>query len=155
MKKRNNEAYSNGLCKQCNSCIENLEHMLKCQYRQKIWALIEKIISDTLNKSIKLNRLEILAGYFTHDVDTSSGMIINFLLCMTRWSIWLNRNSIRNDQVTISFEESYIRLKYLLLNHIKTLLLSKNTKPIMRNLLSKLSTSIETVLKNGLREIDI
>ena len=155
MKNRNNQAYSNGLCKQCTSCIENLEHMLKCQYRQKIWTLIEKIISNTLNKNIKLNKLEILAGYFTQDVDTSTGMIINFLLSMTRWSIWLDRNSIRNDQVTISFEESYIRLKYLLLNHIKTLLLSKNTKPIMRKLLSKLSTSIETVLKNGLREIDI
>ena len=155
MKHKNGQAYSNGLCKQCNTCIENLEHMLQCQYRKKIWKLIEQIINNTLDLNIKLNRLEILTGYLTNDIDTDSGIVVNFLLCMTRWAIWLDRNSIRNDQVTVTFEQSYIKLKYMLLNHIKTLELTKNTKPKMRALLIKLSKSINTVFRSGLREADI
>ena len=155
MKQRDGSAYSNGLCKQCNSGIENLEHMLQCQYRKKVWLLVERIINKALGLNIKLNRLEILTGYFKTDIEFEAGVIINFCLSMTRYAIWLNRNSIRNDQVVISFEECYLKLKHFLLGQIKIIEMSKKTKPKMKKMLTKLSESINEVLKNGIREANI
>ena len=99
--------------------------MLQCQYRKKVWLLVERIINKALGLNIKLNRLEILTGYFKTDIEFEAGVIINFCLSMTRYAIWLNRNSIRNDQVVISFEECYLKLKHFLLGQIKIIEMSK------------------------------
>ena len=155
MKHKNGTPYSDGLCKACHSRIENLEHMLECQYRRKIWTLIEQIINTAFGWSIKLNRLEILTGYLNDDIDIDHGMILNMVLCMTRYEIWLCRNSIRNDEVTVSFEECYIKLKHYLLSHIRILELSKNTKPKLKTILIELTKSINIVLRNGLLERNI
>ena len=101
---------------------------------------------------ITLNRLEFITGYLTNDVDINLGTLINMILCMVRYQIWLSRNSIRNDGVTISFVEFYLTLKHYLLGHIQILDESKNTKAGIRIHLVQLVNSIKTVLKPGLSE---
>ena len=101
-----------------------------------------------------MNKLEILTGYFEYDHDIDSLMIINMVLAMTRYQLWLIRNDIKHNNTKVSFQECYLRLKYYLLGHIKTLQLSSTTKQATKNLLESLVKAIETTLRNNLSEND-
>ena len=155
-KHKNGTRYSNGICKTIGcSELENLNHFLiECQYRRKIWKIIENILNHALGWDISLNKLEILTGYFEQDQDNESLMITNMVLAMTRYQLWLIRNDIKHNNTNVSFEECYLKLKHYLLGHIKTLQMSSKTKPTIKNLLETLVEAIETNLRNGLVETD-
>ena len=154
-KHNNGVAYSTGLCKACEREIETLNHFLiECQYRKKIWSIVQNVLNLSIGGNLALNKLEILTGYFEYDHDIDSLMIINMVLAMTRYQLWLIRNDIKHNNTKVSFQECYLRLKYYLLGHIKTLQLSSTTKQATKNLLESLVKAIETTLRNNLSEND-
>ena len=149
--------YSNGMCRACDSEIENVEHLLvNCQYRLKIWTLLKNTIERALGHPFQLNRLEILTGYFNadnHNID--SLLVINMLIGMVRYHLWLSRNLIRYESKIISFAECYLKLKHYLIRHINTLMISKTTKTPIKAILPDILDAIKYVFRNGLREIDL
>ena len=153
-KHKDKTPYSSGGCHACGE-LENLTHFLiECQYRRKIWNLINKIINEALGCSITLNKLEILTGYFENNYDIGSVMIINMILAMTRYQLWLIRNDIKHNGKLICFQECYIKLKHYLLSHIQTLQMSNLTKPPIKALLVIVKESIENNLPDGLTQND-
>ena len=67
----------------------------------------------------------------------------------------MNRNTIKNENVTISFQESYLKLKHYLLNHISLLQMRNTTKADVKEILPSIVNSIEHFLRKGLNENDI
>ena len=116
----------------------------------------QNTIEMALGHPFQLNRLEILTGYFNadnHNID--SLLVINMLIGMVRYHLWLSRNLIRYESKIISFAECYLKLKHYLIRHINTLMISKTTKTPIKAILPDILDAIKYVFRNGLREIDL
>ena len=116
--------------------------------------MIEKMIERAFGIILPLNDLRIRAGYFDLDHSYTMKLLINMILAMSRYHIWLIRNSIKKDNAIISFQECYLKLKYYLLNHISLLQLSNTTRADVKEALPAVVNSIEFIFKNGLTEND-
>ena len=154
MKDKNGMPYSNGLCKNCSQQqVENSEHVLiDCSYRSKIWKVLQMAIEDFIGHPFYIDRLKVMTGHFNGHEDQFSCLILNCLLGLTRYHLWLTRNSIKYDSILIPFETCYLKLKHVITNHIALLLSSKFTKIGIKTLLPRLKTSIESIFVRGLRE---
>ena len=152
MKDKNGVPYSNGICKCCNQEEENTEHILiSCRYRLKIWKILQLTIEDFIGYPFQIDRLKIMTGHFDGPEGQNSALIINLLMGITRYLLWLMRNSIKHDAIIIPFEACYLKLKYVINNHITLLLSSKNTKPGIKTLLAGVKTSVDSIFVRGLR----
>ena len=122
--------YSDGRCKCCNVAFENLEHLLiNCLYRKRIWNTLHDLIKEiiTNDPDFKLDKLEIMTGYFNNENETITS-IINMCIGMTRYHLWISRNKIKHDEEQSSYAHCLATLKGYLLSHIKILLLSDKTE---------------------------
>ena len=147
---------SDGICKVCLLEIENLEHMLmKCLYRNKIWCLVGKVIQDTFDASFSISKLEVLSGTFPDDLDNKNCFIINMILSMTRYHLYLMRNITKKEEKYISFTECYTRLRYYIKSHIKLLLMSDSTSQEVKDKLGDVLTHLVIILRNGINENEV
>ena len=149
--------YSNGNCVTCFkngvTAYESVQHMyMECGFRPKIWKLLEKAIQKVIGPHFIISRLEILAGFFNGNFNENERQIVNVLITMCRYQIWLNRNAAKYQSKFLTFGESYLKLKYYICNHIETLQLSKSTKPDMMPLLENLFEAIQTTFRSGIEE---
>ena len=141
--------YSDGICKVCHTGTENLEHMLiSCCYKRKIWKLIERVIQQSFGDGFSLSKLEIMCGIFPDDLQNDNILIVNMILGMTRYHIYLMRNITKNEGKQITFTECYVRLRYYMTNHVKLLLISKHTTQNMKDQLNLILHNITSVLMN-------
>ena len=145
--------YSDGVCKVCLSETENVEHMLtSCLYKQKIWQLIEKVVRCSFGNSYSISRVEVLSGVLPDDLQNDNVSIINMILGMTRYHLYLMRNLTKKEGQHISFTECYIRLRYYITSHIKLLLISKHTLQDVKDKLNDVLNHITSTLRNGISE---
>ena len=147
--------YSNGICKSCHTEAENAEHLLiRCQYRQRIWNLIGNIINDLYPQiNFNMTKTNIMAGFFNKEQEDRA-LIINLLLSMGRYHLWITRNAIKYDNISSTFIGAANRLKYYFLSHIKILLTSKLTNVGIKEDLGRLQNIIERKIHNRIRETD-
>ena len=156
MKDKKGVPYSNGICKCCGQQEESIEHLLvACQYRLKIWKILQLTIEHFLGYSFSIDSLKIMTGHFEGPEDHNTGLVLNFLLGVTRYHFWLTRNSIKLDKINIPFETCYTKLKHVINNHITLLLSSRTTKPGIKILLTGLKISIDSNFVRGMREMDL
>ena len=147
---------SEGICKCCGMAYENLEHMLiNCQYRAKIWTLVQSLLQEVFGQQTRISRLEILAGYFKDDLNKNSCMTINMILMMTKYNIWLSRNLIKHENKIIGFTEFCLRLKHYLMTHTQILIRSKLSDENLRSIISEIRTATNVILTNDLNEIQV
>ena len=147
---------SDGLCRICHVETENFEHMLiSCIYRWKIWKIIEKVIQHSIANGFSISKLEALCGTFPDDLQDDNVSIINMILGMTRYHLYLMRNLTKKEGKHISFTECYIRLRYYLTSHIELLLLSKHTYQDVKDKLSIVRNQICIDMRNGLSEYNV
>ena len=82
---------SDGICKLCGNTLENTEHLLiKCQHLEDIWHFAEEIISNICDNFIPITYKDIILGMNHSCTDTE--IIINMLIFLCKWQIWLRRN---------------------------------------------------------------
>ena len=144
--------YSDGICKVCNRDTENMEHMLlTCSYKRKVWKLIEKVIQHTFG-NFTLSKLEILCGVFPDDPQNDDALMINMVLSITRYHLYLMRNITKNEDKQISFTECYIRLRFYITSHVRLLTISKHTSIDVKCKLEELLNHIAQALRNGIHE---
>ena len=135
--------YSNGLCRCCKTYQENAEHLLiKCQYRRQIWNVLQTSLKKSFGNFLKISRTEILAGFFK-DPDSHTSQIINMCIGVTRYHLWITRNSIRYDEENITFIQCCQILKYKLIDHSNILIKSEKTNSGIRQLLEKVVQDIK------------
>ena len=149
---------SNGICRCCNivGTFENVEHLLiNCQYRAKVWVLVQNVLRAVFGPTISISRLEILTGYFKEDLDRSACLVINMIIGMTKHSIWLSRNLIKKENKVIRFQEFYLRIKHYILSHVQLLLLSSQTENNIKTLLAEVKLSLNDIFINNLNEANI
>ena len=87
--------------------------------------MIKEIITN--DPDFKLDRLEIMTGYFNNENETITS-IINMCIGMTRYHLWISRNKIKHDEEQSSYAHCLATLKGYLHSHIKILLLSEMTE---------------------------
>ena len=147
---------SDGICKVCHLETENLEHMLmSCLYRRKIWKLVENVIQCSFGNNYNISKLEALCGILPEDLQNNDISIINMILGMTRYHLYLMRNIMKKEEKYVSFTECYIRLRYYITSHIKLLLISKYTVQDVKDKLNEVLNHIMTTLRNGINEHSI
>ena len=148
---------SNGQCKNCQSgAYENIGHLIiDCSYRSKIWTLISNLIQEVFGRTVIISRTEILTGYFKNDLDKNSCSLINMLLAMSRYSIWLSRNLIKHENKNIGFKEFYLSIKHYILSHTQILLLSSKTEDSVKVILEDIRTAVNSVFTNDRDENQI
>ena len=148
-------SYSNGECRICGE-YENVSHLIwTCSYRIKLWKLLEQLIKKSLLPSFTLNKLEAICGYFVFELDNDEASIINMLLSMVRYHIWLARNATRYEDKIINFIECYVRLRYYIADHIQILIQSKYTKKDIKQKLSNILNDVHIIFRNGINENEI
>ena len=153
--------YSNGKCKVSNTCEingidENLSHLiLTCRYNAKLWKMIGQVIRGSFGDQYLLGRFQKLCGVFEEDLQNDDLFIINMVMGMTRYHIYLMRNYTKHEGKQVSFEESYIKLRCYITEHIKILLLSKALKREMKEKLNVTLVHISAIFRNGLSEQDV
>ena len=136
--------YSDGICKCCKADRENAEHLLmRCQYRQHIWKLLQTSLRKSIDNSFRLSRTEILAGYFLDD-NSPKNQIINMCIGITRYHLWLTRNTIINDKGNVTFIQCHQILKYRLTDHMNILIISEKTQNDIKELLHKVVDDIKS-----------
>ena len=137
--------YSNGLCKCCNKEKENVEHLLmNCQYRIKVWKLLQKALRMSFDNSLIIARTAILAGIF-QNFESNQTQIINMCIGITRFHLWKTRNSIKEDGEIITFANCFIFLKHKIIDHVNILLFSETTSDGIKQLLPKVVENITEV----------
>ena len=147
---------SDGNCRCCVILYENYEHlMINCQYRAKIWTLVQNLLQEALGQAICLTRLEILTGYFKNDLNKQACFVLNAILICTRYSLWLSRNLIKHENRIINFRECSLRLKHYIKTHMNILLTSNRTDSITKGIITKLSDALDTIFRNDLDESQI
>ena len=147
--------YSNGACSICGE-YENIFHLIwTCSYKIKIWKLMEQLIKTSLLPTFTLNKLEAICGYFVLELNDDEVSIINMLLSMVRYHIWLARNSTRYENKKINFTECYVRFRYYMVDHIQTLIGSKYTKTNVKLKLSQILTDAHVIFRNGINQNDV
>ena len=147
---------SDGICKVCHLETENLEHMLmSCLYRRKIWKLVENVIQCSFGNNYNISKLEALCGILPEDLQNNDISIINMILGMTRYHLYLMRNIMKKEEKYVSFTECYIRLRYYITSHIKLLLISEYTVQDVKDKLNEVLNHIMTTLRNGINEHSI
>ena len=129
--------------------------IIDCSYRSKIWTLIKNIIQEVFGQTVVISRKEILTGYFKNDLDRNSCLLINMILAMSRYSIWLSRNLIKHENKNIGFKEFYLRLKHYIMSHTQILLLSSKTEESVKVILEEIRTAVNNVLTNDRDENQI
>ena len=152
--------YSDGYCKVCSlnepKLQENMEHMLMtCQYKKKIWVLIEKLVKKSFGDLYSIQNFEILCGLFSEDLKNDDLFIINMILGMTRYHLYLMRNHTKYEAKQVGFIECYIKLRCYLSGHIRMLLLSKKLKQYNKDKLNEVLIHISTIFRNGINEQDL
>ena len=144
--------YSRGNCCICGD-YENYFHLVwSCTYKKKIWKLLEQLIRKSLLPSFTLNKLEAACGYFIFDLNNDEALIINMLLSMTRYHIWLVRNAARYQENKMSFTECYVRLRHYIADHMNILIKSKSTKKELKPKISQIINDLDITLHNGINE---
>ena len=89
---------SNGICKLCNQYEEDIAHLIQlCPVIENVWAMIETYLMNTVALDIRLNTRRIILGVTTNECNESVNIkiFINFIILMTKWSIWKHRNDIK------------------------------------------------------------
>ena len=110
--------YSNGICKVCSDiqrnhlqnsgddnqeinqridqrddnhmAEENLSHLLiTCQYKKSLWVLIERVILRSFGDQYPISKFHIMCGVFSEDLQNDNLFIINMILGMTRYHIYI------------------------------------------------------------------
>ena len=153
--------YSNGYCKVSNTCEinrieENLSHLLlTCRYNANLWKMIGQVIRGSFGDQYSLEKFQKLCGVFEEDLQNDNLFIINMVMGMTRYHIYLMRNYTKNEGKQVSFTESYIKLRCYIIGHIKILLLSKAVKREIKEKLNVLLVHISDIFRNGLSEQDV
>ena len=94
-----------------------------------------------------------MAGFFNKEQEDRA-LIINLLLSMGRYHLWITRNAIKYDNISSTFIGAANRLKYYFLSHIKILLTSKTTNVGIKEDLGRLQNIIERKIHNRIRETD-
>ena len=121
--------FSDGKCKVCRKgIIENLEHLIyDCYIAKNMWQHLQAIAKSwTKNMSFELNKLEAISGYWEEDLNYDV-LILNTLLSLGRYYMWKMRCKTQYDNLIInSFAEISIGLKFYILDHLQTLLVSRN-----------------------------
>ena len=155
---------SDGVCRSCRTLgyvrqdqgeivIENANHLLtSCSYRPKVWTMISQLIKEVFGHTIAITRLEIMTGYFRNDLDQNSCRLINMILSMSRYNFWLSRNLIKHENNIMGFKEFYLRLKHYILTHIQTLESSNTTDNIIKDKLSQVRDSLNTIFTSDVDE---
>ena len=152
---------SNGNCKCCsansdndnNDSYENTEHLfIYCQYRAKIWTLVQELLREVFGQTITISRLEIMAGYFKDDLDKNSCLVISMILGMSKYSIWLSRNLIKHENKIIGFQECLLRLKHYIMTHAKVLILSNKTENSIKEILVKVRSALDLIFTQDRNE---
>ena len=137
--------YSDGLCKCCQREKENVEHLLiNCQYRLQVWKLLEKALRKSFDNIFSLSRKEIIAGFF-QKTESNETQIINMCIGITRFHLWKTRNSIREDDETITYINCSMFLKHKIIDHVNILLSSETTDGGIKQLLPKVVDGITEV----------
>ena len=121
----------------------------------KIWALIEKLIAKSFEEQYPINNFEILCGIFSDDLLNDSLFIINMILGMTRYHLYLMRNYTKHEGKQVGFKESYIKLRCYISSHIKMLLLNKRMKQYVKDKLNEVLVHISDIFRNGINEQDV
>ena len=126
--------------------------MIKCQYRAKVWTLVQNLLQKVLGQNILLTRLEILTGYFKNDLNKQACFALNAILMCTRYSLWLSRNLIKHENRIIMFKECALRLKHYIKTHTNILLLSNKTDSTAKDIITKIRDELDTTFTNDLDE---
>ena len=116
---------------------------------------MEQLIKTSLLPTFTLNKLEAICGYFVLELNDDEVSIINMLLSMVRYHIWLARNSTRYENKKINFTECYVRFRYYMVDHIQTLIGSKYTKTNVKLKLSQILTDAHVIFRNGINQNDV
>ena len=137
--------YSDGLCKCCQREKENIEHLLiNCQYRLQVWKLLQKSLRKSFGNNLIISRKEIIAGLF-HNFESNESQIINMCIGITRFHLWKTRNSIKEDDETITFVNCSMFLKHKIIDHANILLNSETTSNGIKQILTKVVNDIAEV----------
>ena len=152
--------FSNGNCITCGhhgiTSYENALHLyMECGYRQKIWKLLQNAIQKAVGRHFTFSKLEVMAGFFNTNFSENERQVINVITTMCRYQMWLIRNAAKFQNNFFTFEESYLKLKYFICNHIETLQLSKHTNNDIKQLLAKCVQSIQTTFRRGIDEYSV
>ena len=99
-----------------------------------------------------LSKLEILCGVFPDDPQNDDALMINMVLSITRYHLYLMRNITKNEDKQISFTECYIRLRFYITSHVRLLTISKHTSIDVKCKLEELLNHIAQALRNGIHE---
>ena len=116
---------------------------------------MEQLIKTSLLPTFTLTKLEAICGYFVFGLNDDEASIINMLLSMVRYHIWLARNSTRYENQKINFTECYVRFRYYMVDHIQKLIVSKYTKKNVKLKLSQILTDAHVIFRNGISQDDV
>ena len=116
-------------------------------------AFEDKLIEMLLEGLV--TNFSLFCGVFSENLQNDDLYIINMILSMTRYHIYLMRNHTKNEGKQVSFTESYIRLRSYISGHIKILLLSHRVKNMIKMRLEEILIHISDIFKQGINENDI
>ena len=112
--------FSDGICKMCNSQVENIVHLLiSCTGLKDIWKMVENILC------IKVTNFEIIAGCLYDNVE---GDVQNMIISITRFVIWKRRNIMKYDKKMLSIDDTNHWLKSEFKSHINVILKTEKVK---------------------------
>ena len=117
--------------------------------------MIEQVIRRSFGDQYLLGKFQKLCGVFEENLQNDDLFIINMVMGMTRYHIYLMRNYTKNEGKQVNFTESYIKLRFYINGHIKILLLSKAVKRDVKDKLNVLLVHISEIFRNGLSEQDV
>ena len=136
-------------CLSCRASDENLEHIIyECNDGRIVWPIIEEILRKTFDNHVSMSKTVVLTGLF--DVDISDKLLImNVVLCITRFHLWKIRNKIRYDFESVPTGKNIRILKWSLLNHISLL---KKSHDKSSDVFETLEREIEQVFNQALQD---
>ena len=100
--------FSDGVCKICGLCIENLEHMfLGCTDIGKVWKEVEKLLQNVIT-GFEISKMYILCGYFEKNIYSE---LVNVFMSICRWNLWKRRNVNKYENELVNVDECIETLK--------------------------------------------
>ena len=135
---------SDGICKLCNASLENLEHMFySCCKLSQVWLQLHQLVKQALDIEIELSYKEIILGVKVGNMVRNH--VINMLISMLKWEIWLRRNEFVFENTFKTYEIIQKTFRYKIGNHCKTLILSESVHRKLNGLKECLSNSVESL----------
>ena len=116
---------------------------------------MEKLIQKALLPLFTISKVEAICGYFIFDLNNDTAELINCLLSICRYKIWLIRNTIKYDEKQIDFTECYLGLRHYIADHMQILIESKSTKKEVKQKVSKVLIELPTIFCSGIDENDV